>query len=97
MVLERGVAGAQPLHKGGRLRPTAQMKVKRREGTPLLASFRFANQLRLSSSDVSVYQAVVLSVGLMSLQTETTTGQTFREENLDAPCDIPRGHSFWYN
>ena len=25
MVLEGGVAGAQPLHKGGRLRPTAQM------------------------------------------------------------------------
>jgi len=24
MVLEGGVAGAQPLHKGGRLRPTAQ-------------------------------------------------------------------------
>ncbi len=25
MVLEGGVAGAQPLHKGGRLRPTAHM------------------------------------------------------------------------
>ena len=25
MVLEGGVAGAQPLHKGGRLRPTAKM------------------------------------------------------------------------
>ena len=26
MVLEGGVAGAQPLHKGGRLRPTAHKK-----------------------------------------------------------------------
>ena len=32
MVLEGGVAGAQPLHKGGRLRPTAQMP---REGYQL--------------------------------------------------------------
>ncbi len=27
MVLEGGVAGAQPLHKGGRLRPTAHMQI----------------------------------------------------------------------
>ena len=51
----RGVAGAQPLHKGGRLRPTAQMKVMRREGTLLLASYWFAIQLRLRSSDICIY------------------------------------------
>ena len=28
MVLEGGVAGAQPLHKGGRLRPTAKMHLE---------------------------------------------------------------------
>ena len=36
MVLEGGVAGAQPLHKGGRLRPTAH-RMKGRE-----KHFRFA-------------------------------------------------------
>ena len=28
MVLEGGVAGAQPLHKGGRLRPTAHITLE---------------------------------------------------------------------
>ena len=28
VVLEGGVAGAQPLHKGGRLRPTAHIKAE---------------------------------------------------------------------
>jgi len=36
MVLEGGVAGAQPLHKGGRLRPTAQKQGMRREKSPSL-------------------------------------------------------------
>ena len=51
MILEGGVAGAQPLHKGGRLRPTAQMKGMRGERKPLPASFRFAIALRLGSYD----------------------------------------------
>ncbi len=49
MVLEGGVAGAQPLHKGGRLRPTAHNTKMNEERKLLLASFRVANQLRLSS------------------------------------------------
>ncbi len=37
MVLEGGVAGAQPLHKGGRLRPTAhKSKVKGEREAPAL-------------------------------------------------------------
>ncbi len=37
MVLEGGVAGAQPLHKGGRLRPTAhKSKVKGEREAPTL-------------------------------------------------------------
>ena len=48
MFFERGVAGAQPLHKGGpKARPPKIQKV-RRESTPSLALFRFANQLWLS-------------------------------------------------
>ena len=48
--MEGGVAGAQPLHKGGRLRPTAHMTIMRREGTSLLPPYRFAIQLRLCGS-----------------------------------------------
>jgi len=49
MVLEGGVAGAQPLHKGGRLRPTAKKTGKRGKRTPLLALFWYALRLLLSS------------------------------------------------
>ena len=42
-----GVAGAEPPHKGGRLRPTAQKRGERKEITSL-ASFRFAGWTRLS-------------------------------------------------
>ena len=43
MVLEGGVAGAQPLHKGGRLRPTAHIqKGMRGERLLYLASFKVA-------------------------------------------------------
>ncbi len=53
MVLEGGVAGAQPLHKGGRLRPTAKKQREMRKQGRWLATFKAARFLRLSGYEVT--------------------------------------------